>query len=198
MKFRTSRFFGVGVTAITLLCVSSPAMASHVTSAYLDAVTDDSTLFAIVNTGDGSSDCQHSGHSTSAWIDGPGGFSSGSQSGFSHSVGVSAVDGDYVEGGALSFTCGCWGGYTAPDTTREQTLTTTFYEHTQTFTNPNACVYGTLACTSGSPSCSEIPLTVTGAPQPCAPYRKARYLVVSGSCALGISSGSSASTRVCT
>lgn len=196
MKFRTSGFFGIGVTAITLLCVSSPAMASHVTSAYLDAFTDDSTLFAIVNTGDGSSDCEHSGHSTSAWIDGPGGFSSGSQSGFSHSVGVSAVDGDYFEGGALSFTCGCTGGYTAPDTTQGVRLSTSFYNHTQTF--PDACVYGQLACTSGSPSCSEIPLTVTGAPQPCAPYRRVRYVVIGGQCYSAFSTGSSDSTRVCT
>jgi hypothetical protein len=162
--------------AIAVVCVASPAMAQHVASAYVDGAGNESTLWTIVDTADGSSDCQHSGHSTGAWFDGPSGSSSGWQSGFSHSVSLSFAEGDFTGGGSLSFTCGCWGDYTSPDTTAAMKTTVTWYG------NPTGggggCIYEDLACTSGTPTCDERPLLVSGAPQPCADHRRSTYLKV--------------------
>jgi hypothetical protein len=197
MEYRIRSFIVRSVVVAGLLFVAtSPALAQHVASIYLDAAADESTIWAIVNTGDGSSDCQHTGYFTGGWLNGPSGFNSGGQPGFSTSVSLPGDDGDYTEGGYLSFDCGCYGGFTSPDTIQLVKLSTTWYGSPRETTD--SCIYEGLACTSGSPSCAALPFTVTGVP-PCAPFQKTRWLVINGSCFLSMSTGtgSNVTARVC-
>jgi len=195
MKMTQGSALIFGISIVGVLSTASLSSAQHVISVYTDAVASESTLFGVANTSDDTGDgCGHT-YMTSASLSGPTGFARGWDFGFSHIETLSLGDGDFDASGGLTLLCGCGGGDGA-GVSIGVSVTSTSYELTDDF--PDICGYGTLACANNTqPSCNEAPLTIYPAVKPCALYRKARYLRISGVC-YGIFSTGTSGPDVCT
>jgi hypothetical protein len=172
-------FIGFVIVANLGSPLSTGTALAHAVSVYHDNDADSSWLYGIIDTIDTSPDwdCGHHSYWTYGELSGPTGVQGYWTSGFSITVNLPLDDGEFDQYGLLQLTCTCGGGYSG-GTGADVSITTTWYGYPTG--SSMGCIYESTACTSGTPTCDESPLLVSGAPQPCAQFRRARYLNATG------------------
>lgn len=198
-RFTLAWLWSVSVAGI-VAAPGSAAGQTHVLSVYRDADADESTLYGYVSGIDESTDteCFHD-HFTGGRLIGPTGVANASVVGVDAVVTIAFAEGDFNFGAWHNLSCGCGSGSHSASGEDTISFPVTWYGNPVESTGLG-CIYEALACTSGSPTCDERPLLVSGAPTPCALTRRSTYIKVGGVGCRGIfSSGHNAVLdRVCT